>query len=129
MKTVKSGAAMATAVLLAGCGTFGAGPQQAVYINTGGVPASCVVQSKAMGRVRSNAPGQVAVRRGPDPLRISCFAEGYKPGGAVIPPKFDAMAGGNRYPDRVRIVLTKIDTAPTEQDLDKRKRSKIRTSG
>ncbi|MEQ8695768.1 MAG: hypothetical protein RLT05_04325 [Bauldia litoralis] len=120
---------MATVALLAGCGTFGAGPQQAVYINTGGVTASCVVQSKSMGRIRTKAPGQVAVRRSPDPLRISCFAEGYKPGGAVVPSKFDALAGGNRYPDRVRIVLTKLDTAPTEDDLDKRKRSKIRTTG
>lgn len=127
MTLIKSGIALVATGLLAGCGTFGAGPQQAVYINTGGVPASCVVQSKTMGQVRSKAPGQVAVRRGPDPLRISCFAEGYKGGGAVVPSKFDALAGGNRYPDRVRIVLTKVDTAPTDDDLEKRKRTKFRT--
>lgn len=129
MNVIKSGAALAVAGMLAGCGTFGAGPQQAVYINTGGVPASCIVQSKVMGRIRSKAPGQVSVRRSPDPLRISCFADGYKPGGAVIPSRFDALAGGNRYPDKVRIVLTKIDSAPTEKDFDQRKRSKIRTNG
>ncbi len=129
MTVIKSGVALAAAGLLAGCGTFGAGPQQAVYINTGGVQASCVVQSKAMGKIRSKAPGQVAVRRSPDPLRISCFAEGYKGGGAVVPSKFDALAGGNRYPDRVRIVLTKVDTAPTEEEFEKRKRTKFSTDG
>jgi hypothetical protein len=128
MSLIRIGAALAAAGLLAGCGTFGSGPQQAVYINTGGVVSRCIVQSKAIGRIRAKAPGQVAVRRSPDPLRISCYADGYKPGGAVVPSKFDALAGGNRYPDRIRIVLVKIETAPTEKDIEQRKRSKIRTT-
>lgn len=126
MSGTRIGIALAAAGLLAGCGTFGTGPQQVVYINTRGVQADCIVQSKAMGQIRAKAPGQVAVRRSPDPLRISCFADGYKPGGAVVPSKFDPLAGGNRYPDRIRIVLAKLDQAPTEKDLETRKRSKFR---
>ena len=129
MVGIRSGIAIAAIGLLAGgCGTFTDGPQQAVYIDTVGVSSNCVVQSKSIGRVRADAPGQVSVRRSRHPLRISCFAEGYKPAGAVIQPSFETLSGGNRYPDRVRIVLTKQVDAPGVKDLEERKRSKIRTN-
>lgn len=105
------------ALALGACGTFGSGPQQAVYIDTGKArDAKCVLISPAIGRVRMSAPGQVTVRRSPHNVRIVCRQAGYSVGRRVMRSSFSALAVGNSYPDRVRVPMKKLAAGPDEGD-------------
>jgi len=103
----------AAALTLGACGTFGSGPQQAIYIYTGKArDARCVLISPAIGRVQMTAPGQVVVRRSPDDIRVVCRQAGYAVGRRVIVSSFSALAVGNSYPDRIRVRMKKLATGP-----------------
>ena len=102
---------------LGACGTVGSGPQQALYVDTGAArDARCVLISPAFGRVQMSAPGQVIVRRSPHNIRIVCRQAGYSIGRRTIRSSFSALAVGNRYPDRVRVRMTKLETGPGDGD-------------
>jgi len=120
----------AVALTLGACGTFGSGPQQAIYIDTGKArDARCVLISPAIGRVQMTAPGQVVVRRSPDNIRVVCRQAGFAVGRRVIVSSFSALAVGNNYPDRVTVRMKKLATGPGDGGEGELKPTRRRRGG
>lgn len=135
MTKLKTGVPLATlmtiaaAITLSACGTFTEGPQQAVYIDTGKVRnATCTLSSPTVAKIRMKAPGQIIIRRAKHNVRVVCRKAGYSVGRGVIRSRFDALAAGNRYADRIRIRMRRISLKPTKDKMvePKNKRRKLR---
>lgn len=113
------------ALVLAGCATITKGTTQVVAVDTPGVPgAACTITTQS-GPQLVTTPGTVSLKKGSDPLPISCIKECYVNGQSIIPSNAEAMAAGNvifggfiglgvdaatgamnKYPDMVTVAMT-----------------------
>jgi hypothetical protein len=112
-------------MLLIGCATIVKGTTQVVAIDTPGVPGAACTITMQSGPQLVTTPGSVTLKRGSDPLPISCTKDCYATGQSVIQPGAEDTSGGNwllggvigvgvdiasgaayRYPDVVTVAMT-----------------------
>jgi hypothetical protein len=88
-------ALLACAFLLVACATITKGTTQVVAVDTPGVPGSTCTITTQSGPEIVTTPGTVSLKKGADPLPISCTKECYVNGQSIIPSNAEAMAAGN----------------------------------
>jgi hypothetical protein len=121
----------ACAILLVACATITKGTTQIVAIDTPGVAeASCTITTQSGPQVVVT-PGTTTLKKGSDPLPISCVKECYVNGQSIIPSNAEAMAAGNvifggviglgvdaasgalnKYPDVITVAMTPDFSSP-----------------
>ncbi len=83
------------AFALTGCATITKGTTQVVAVDTPGIPgATCTITTQAGPQV-VQTPGTVSLKKGSDPLPITCTKECYVNGQSIIPSNAESMAAGN----------------------------------
>ena len=88
-------ALLACAFLLVACATITKGTTQVVAVDTPGVPGSTCTITTQSGPEIVTTPGTLSLKKGADPLPISCTKECYVNGQSIIPSNAEAMAAGN----------------------------------
>jgi hypothetical protein len=88
-------AVIACAILLVACATITEGTTQVVAIDTPGVPEALCTITTQSGPQIVTTPGTVSLKKGADPLPISCTKECYVNGQSIIASQAEEMAAGN----------------------------------
>jgi hypothetical protein len=84
------------ALSIAGCATIVKGTNQAVAVNTPGVPgAQCTLASPAIGTKIVTTPASLTLDKAADNITVVCKKECYQDGVGIIPSHTEAMAAGN----------------------------------
>ena len=89
-------AALALAMLVAGCATITKGTSQSIAINTPGAPgAMCQLASSGIGSVTVTTPATLTVEKSQESITVNCHKECYQDGAGIVTSNTETMAAGN----------------------------------